>query len=150
VVNIASSIAGNYDATDLEFERRPYDGVKAYSQSKQAIRMLTWGHAERFAGSGVTVNAVAPGFVKTNLNRDGRGMATMFINLSAKLFAVSPAKGADTPLWAITDQSLDGVTSKYFEKRAQKDGGFADPEAVADLMRRCEDFTRASTGGAVT
>lgn len=141
VVNVVSSIAGDYDATDLQFATRPYDGFKAYSQSKQALRMLTYGFAEQFAGSGVTVNAAAPGFVRTEFNRNARGARAVMINLSARLFASSPAKGADTPLWAATAPELHDVTGAYLTGRSQKDGGFHDVDAIADLQRRCEGLT---------
>jgi len=45
VVNLVSSFAGSYDGSDLQSTRRPYDGAKAYAQSKQALEMLTWGLA---------------------------------------------------------------------------------------------------------
>lgn len=41
IVNVVSSIGGHYDASDLQFERRRFDGYKAYAQSKQALCMLT-------------------------------------------------------------------------------------------------------------
>ena len=44
--------------SDAEFKRRPYSGVKAYAQSKQADRMLTWALARRLEGTKVTANAV--------------------------------------------------------------------------------------------
>jgi NAD(P)-dependent dehydrogenase (short-subunit alcohol dehydrogenase family) len=144
VVNIGSSIAGNYDATDLNFTNRRYRGTQAYAQSKQAIRMVTWGQAARLAGTGVTANAVAPGFVRTGLNRNAHGAQVAFINMSARLFAVSPARGADTPLWAAVDPELDGVTGRYLIGRKVKDGGFADPAAVADLERRCNEMIAAA------
>ena len=52
VVNVGSSVAGNLDLTDLQYARRPYDGFKAYAQSKQALAMLTWALAERLQSNG--------------------------------------------------------------------------------------------------
>src|SRR5215472_14734894 len=50
LVNIVSSIQGSYDVSDLQFTRRPYDGFKAYGQSKRALSLLTVGLASRLAG----------------------------------------------------------------------------------------------------
>ncbi|MGI5240998.1 hypothetical protein [Dactylosporangium sp. CA-139066] len=58
-------------------------------------------------------------------------------NLSARLFGRSPAKGADTPLWAAADPSLRGRTGRYFADRAEKDAGPRDPATIAALRRRC-------------
>jgi NAD(P)-dependent dehydrogenase (short-subunit alcohol dehydrogenase family) len=144
VVNIGSSIAGNYDATDLNFTTRRYSGWHAYAQSKQAIRMVTWGQAARLAESGTTANVVAPGFVRTGLNRNAHGAQVAFINMFAKLFAVSPARGAETPLWAAVDPALADVTGKYLVGRKAKEGGFADPAALADLEHRCDQMIAAA------
>jgi NAD(P)-dependent dehydrogenase (short-subunit alcohol dehydrogenase family) len=142
VVNIVSAIAGHYDATDLQFTRRRFDGYQAYAQSKAALRMLTWELAARLAGTGVTANAAAPGFVRSDFNRNAHGLRATMINVSARLFAVSPAKGADTPLWVATAPALDGVTGRYFDRRTDKDGGFAEPDTIADLDRRCREMER--------
>lgn len=140
VVNIVSGLAGYYDATDLQFERRPYQGFRAYAQSKQALRMLTWGLAGRVTGTGITANAAAPGFVRTDLNRNARGLMPTMINLMARLFAASPAKGARTPLWVATDPALEKATGRYYDQHKEKDGKFNDPAAIADLERRCREL----------
>jgi NAD(P)-dependent dehydrogenase (short-subunit alcohol dehydrogenase family) len=147
VVNVVSSIQGNYDATDLQFSRRKFDGYKAYSQSKQALSMLTWGFASRLTGSGVTANAASPGFVRTDFNQNAHGLRAAMIGVSVRLFGVSPAKGADTPLWVATARELDGVTGKHFEGRKEKEAKFREPGPIADLERRCEQMEagRAST-----
>jgi len=140
IVNVVSSIAGNYDANDLEYERRPYDGFKAYGQSKQALRMLTWGLAARLDPARVTVNAAAPGFVKTEFNRNARGFTAGMIGAMAKLFAVTAEKGARTPLWVATAPELAGVTGSYFDGMKQKESKFREPDAIADLERRLDDM----------
>ncbi len=145
IVNIASSMASNYDADDLLFERRKFDGFKVYGQSKAALRMITFGHAARLAGSGVTVNAAAPGFVRTDFNQYAKGFMASMINLSARLFAVSPAEGADTPLWVAVAPELEKVTGKYFEGRKEKESAFRDASAIEDLERRCAQMARAES-----
>ena len=75
MVNVVSSIAGDYDATDLQFSRRRYDGYKAYAQSKQALTMLTWGLAARLAGQGCRRNTAEPGFVRTGFNPNAAARA---------------------------------------------------------------------------
>ena len=137
VVNVVSSITGGVDLGDLQFTTRPYDGFKAYAQSKDALRLLTWGLAEDLAGTPATANAVSPGFVRTEFNRNATGARAVMINLSARLFGRSPAKGADTPLWAATDPALQGRTGLYLDNRTEKDGGPRDPATIAELRRRC-------------
>jgi NAD(P)-dependent dehydrogenase (short-subunit alcohol dehydrogenase family) len=142
ILNVVSAFAGNYDVDDLNFTRRKWDGFKAYTQSKQALRMLTWGLAKRLEGTGVTANAVSPGFVKTDFNRDAHGFRAAMINLSARLFAVSAEEGADTPIWAAAAPELASVTGRYFEGRKEKERKFDDPAAIAELESRCDDMMR--------
>ena len=140
VVNIVTSFAGGLDLDDLQFVRRPYDGFAAYGQSKRALTMLTWGLASRLAGDTVTANTASPGFVRTDFNRNARGFRAAMINLSARMMAVSPAKGADTPLWVATAPELEGVSGKHFEGRKEKEARYRDPDLIADLERRASEL----------
>lgn len=134
VVNVVSGLAGNYDASDLEWSKRKYDGFKAYAQSKQALRMLTWHFADELGKDKVLVNGAAPGFVKTDFNQNASGFVASMINFSAKLFADTPAQGADTPLWVAASKEADGLTSKYLEKRKEKDGKFREKGPIKELV----------------
>jgi len=138
VVNVVSAMAGNYDATDLEWTRRKYDGFKAYAQSKQALRMVTWSQAKELEKGKVTVNAASPGFVRTDFNQNAQGFVASMINFSAKLFAVSAAEGADTPLWVAASPEVEGQTGKYFEKRKERESKFREAEALEELKRSLE------------
>jgi NAD(P)-dependent dehydrogenase (short-subunit alcohol dehydrogenase family) len=140
IVNIVSGLAANYDAEDLLFERRKYDGFKAYAQSKAALRMLTWGQSARLSPGGITANAAAPGFVRSDFNQNAHGFVPSLINLMARLFAVTPEKGADTPIWVASASELASVSGKYFDARKEKDGKFHDPAVIADLERRCDEM----------
>ncbi|MGW0578360.1 SDR family NAD(P)-dependent oxidoreductase [Streptomyces sp. NPDC002920] len=54
---------------DVHFEHRPYDPQTAYGQSKTANALFAVEAAKRWAHDGVTINAVMPGVVLTNLMR---------------------------------------------------------------------------------
>ena len=135
VVNVVSSLSSGYDVSDLQYRARKWDGFKAYGQSKQALRILTGALARKLEGSGIAVNDAAPGFVNTDFNRNAHGFMATMINLSARLMAVSPAKGADTPLWVASAPELGGVTGRYFEKRREGDPRFRDPVVASELER---------------
>jgi NAD(P)-dependent dehydrogenase (short-subunit alcohol dehydrogenase family) len=144
VVNMVSGFSGDYDVTDLQFRRRPFDGGKAYAQSKRALSLLTWGLAARTPETGVTANAAEPGFVRTGFNRNASGFRASMINFSARLFAVSPAKGADTPLWVATAPELAGVTGQRFAARKVKPDAFRDPAEIAPLEQACLALERGA------
>jgi NAD(P)-dependent dehydrogenase (short-subunit alcohol dehydrogenase family) len=117
VVFVSSSVqkGAKLDLDDAMFEKRAYSWMTAYGASKLAnvIDTLSW--AEKLAGTGVTVNAGHPGVVKTGLARD-----VWWLNLMAKLFFISPEKGARTSLFLATDPGLEGTTGKYFEGKSEK------------------------------
>ncbi len=135
VVNVVSSINGNYDVSDLEWAKRKFDGFKVYAQSKQALRMLTWHFASQLEARKIAVNAAAPGFVKTDFNQNASGFIAAKIGFSAKLFAVSVPEGADTPLWAAASHDAEGMTNQYFEKRKSLASKFREAAPIAELVR---------------
>jgi len=141
VVNIVSDLASNYDVSDLEWKTRKWDGFKAYGQSKLALRMQTWIWAKKLEGDGVAVNAAAPGFVKTDFNQNAHGFTAAMINFSAKLFAVSAAEGAETPLWVASARELEGQTNKYFVKHKEKESAFREEGALRELEIALDKLT---------
>ncbi len=70
IVNVGSSTSdrARIDPADLEGRRR-WGMVRAYSQSKLALMMATFGWARRLEGTGVVANVVHPGAVATKLVR---------------------------------------------------------------------------------
>ena len=142
VVNVASTFASDVDLDDLQFERRPYDGMTAYAQSKACDRMLTWAFARRLEGDSVTVNAMAPGFVlDTDLYRDlppegRRGLE--------QLGGRSLSEGADTAVWLASSPDVTGATGSFFEQRAEVPCQFRDKSAEERLWEACQHLHEQS------
>ena len=144
IVNMVSSLAGNYDPKDLEWEQRKYDAFKVYAQSKQVVRMMTWKMAQRLQGSGVVSNAVSPGFVKTDFLQNTSGLFANMLHL-LNFFAVTPEKGAATPLWVARATELASITGKYFESHKEKDGKFYEQGALNELEKLLDRITGVSS-----
>ncbi|MGK3997697.1 SDR family oxidoreductase [Sorangium sp. So ce1024] len=121
--------SGTMDWEDLQFERRKYSSMTAYKQSKLANVLFTRALSRRLAGTGVTVNAVHPGVVATELTRD---FPKLFMKLS-QLFLLTPEQGAACSLHVATAPELDGVTGEYFEKSRIK------PAAAAALDEAAQE-----------
>jgi NAD(P)-dependent dehydrogenase (short-subunit alcohol dehydrogenase family) len=101
---------------DLQQASGRYDGLRAYNQSKLANVLFTKALARRLAGKGVTVNAVHPGVVATELSRDfPKALTAIF-----KLFLLSPERGAECSLHVATSPDVAGTTGEYFEKSKPK------------------------------
>ena len=138
IVNMASTFADGLDLTDPEFHRRPYDGVAAYRQSKQANRMLTWALAERLVGTGVTANAVHPGGVATSIYRELRGIKGALVRGWVRLIKTGPREGADTPTWLATSPDVANVSGKFWASRRELPCIFRDRSAIERLWTLCE------------
>ncbi len=111
IVNVASDAHGGgaMDFDDLN-NRAHYSGWNAYNDSKLANILFTYELARRLEGSGVTANAVHPGFVHTNF------AAAAGLNMRGPL---TPDEGADTQIWLASAPELDGVSGKYFVSRRE-------------------------------
>jgi NAD(P)-dependent dehydrogenase (short-subunit alcohol dehydrogenase family) len=142
IVNVASELAGDLDLGDVEFKTRPYGGRTAYAQSKQADRMLTWALARRLPGSGVTANAMHPGFVSTELFSKAGGLLGVAASFLAKLQARRPDEGADTALWLAASPDVEGRSGAYWIDRQERACRFRDPAAEDALWELSESMTR--------
>ena len=107
---------GKMNWDDLQQARGRYDGIRAYNQSKLANVLFTKALARRLAGKGVTVNAVHPGVVATELTRAfPKPLMAIF-----KLFLLSPERGAECSLHVATSPDVAAMTGEYFEKSEPK------------------------------
>lgn len=106
---------GHINFEDLNSEQS-YDKAFAYSRSKLANLLFTCELAQRLEGSGVTVNALTPGIVRTNLGRHVHVPVLakpLFKLLSWGLFK-SPEEGAQTLVYLACSPDVDGVQGKCF------------------------------------
>jgi retinol dehydrogenase 14 len=144
VVNVTSGAqaVGRIHLDDLQFERR-YRGQAAYNQSKLANVLFTYELARRLEGSGVTVNCVHPGVVRSNFGRDDPTTVQRLLNPLARPFMGSPEQGADTPVWLASSPEVEGVTGSYFARRRARRSSRRsyDRELAGRLWRVSEELT---------
>jgi NAD(P)-dependent dehydrogenase (short-subunit alcohol dehydrogenase family) len=110
---------------DLNFTFRPYDPWLAYGQSKTANVLFAVEATRRWAGDGITANAVHPGAIlATNLSRhmDPQYLAELRASAThAETFDGSKVRyktieqGAATSVLVATSPRLDGIGGRYFE-----------------------------------
>jgi len=118
IVNVASSVlAKNIDFENLNGEKH-YRQLNAYGQSKLAVILFTYELSRRIEGTGVTVNCLHPGYVKTNMIKNFRKFVKYFYPLIG-LFMKKPKKGAKTSIYLASSSEVEGVSGKYFKKRKE-------------------------------
>ncbi len=117
IINVSS---GAHRNAEIQFENlmleRGYGVMKAYGQSKLANVLFTYEMARRLAGTGVTINAVHPGLVATNIGRNNGVLVRTVLSLIQRN-ARTPEEGAETSIYLATAPELTGVTGKYFKDK---------------------------------
>lgn len=120
IINVSSSahMLGHIDFEDLMGEKK-YRPMKAYAQAKLANLLFTYELARRLAGTGVTVNAVHPGAVRTNFGKGIEGGWRIFLWLG-RPFSIDAEKGARTSVFVASSPEVAGITGRYFVKKREK------------------------------
>jgi len=115
VINVGSAthFSGHVEFDNLQGERK-YAFLRAYSNSKLEILLLTYELARRLEGTGVTVNCVHPGAIRTDLY-NGLPVAFRFV----KVFLRDPVTGAAPIVRLASDPDLEKVNGRYFDRFAQ-------------------------------
>ena len=144
VVNVASAAhsSGRADFDDLQFARK-YAGYRAYGTSKLELIWLTREFSKRFQGSGVTVNAVHPGFVRSGFGLNNGGGTAFGMKVIMRLFARSIPRGADTPIYVASAPELATVSGGYFSDRKAISGS-RDSQDLGKARRLFDECTRMS------
>jgi len=115
IINVSSAAheRAQLNLDDLQ-GKKSFSGMRAYGQSKLANLYFTYELARRLEGTGVTANALHPGFVKTNFGRNNPGGRV--IGFISALFGISAQKGALTSIYLATSPDVEGVSGQYFVK----------------------------------
>jgi NAD(P)-dependent dehydrogenase (short-subunit alcohol dehydrogenase family) len=111
---------------DLQSEKA-YSGFAVYGHSKLANIYFTRELARRLAGSGVSVNAVHPGYVQTELGKlrpedreqlaragADRAQSEPKPDLSHLPPPISPEEGAQTSIYLAMSDEVEDVSGEYF------------------------------------
>jgi NAD(P)-dependent dehydrogenase (short-subunit alcohol dehydrogenase family) len=131
------------DFDDLQ-SAKDYRGFPVYGRSKLCNILFTRELATRWTDTGVTANSLHPGFVATRFGDSSGGFFQHGIQV-AKLFAISPEKGAETIIYLATSDDVAKVTGKYFYKcRAVDPTSDAQDDAAA--RRLWEESARFAGG----
>lgn len=119
-----------------------HPGFEQYAQSKLANLLFTYELARRLEGTGVTVNALHPGFVATRFT-NGNGTLGWFMRLWSRLFGISAAEGAKTSIYLACTPEVAEVTGQYFvkEKPVLSSSASRDANAAERLWRLSEEWT---------
>jgi NAD(P)-dependent dehydrogenase (short-subunit alcohol dehydrogenase family) len=133
-----------FDPDDLAWKRRHYSGLRGYGASKTAQLLTVWEFADRLAGTGVTINAMHPGDVRTAIGNNNGPLYRAFKRVFIWPMLKSPAISGEALYWLAAAPEMAGVSGKFFHLTIGEK-----PAAHAldrELGRRTWDASLALTG----
>jgi NAD(P)-dependent dehydrogenase (short-subunit alcohol dehydrogenase family) len=138
IVNVSSDAhrGAKINFNDLQ-SKRGYSGFPAYGRSKLANILFTFELARRMEGTGVTANALHPGFVDTRFAKNNGTLVSLGLSVIYRFFALSPENGARTSLYLAASPDVEGVSGQYFakERSVRADPAAYDQEAAQRLWQ---------------
>ncbi len=129
---------------DLNWEKRRYTGLKSYGSAKlaQLLSMLVF--SEHFKGSGVTINAMHPGAVKTETGQDNGPLYRWYKKNVLDRSLKSPEISAEALYYLGASDDIDNVSGKFFNLTTEEEP--APPALDSEVAYRLWEQSREIGG----
>ena len=129
---------------DLNWEKRRYSGLKSYGSAKlaQLLSMLVFN--EYFQNTGVSINAMHPGAVRTDTGQENgpvyRWVKRNFIDKTLR----SPQISAEALYYLGISKEMEAVSGKFFNLTTEEEPAppALDKEVAYDLWEKSLEFGR--------
>jgi NAD(P)-dependent dehydrogenase (short-subunit alcohol dehydrogenase family) len=120
IINVSSDSykQSKFDLNNLQTDIK-YTGLKAYTASKLALILFTQELAEQLSDKNISVNALHPGHVSTelwNMWERPKWYQSLILRI-LNMFLISPEEGAQTSIHLATSDEVQNITGKYFSKK---------------------------------
>jgi NAD(P)-dependent dehydrogenase (short-subunit alcohol dehydrogenase family) len=129
---------------DLNWDKRRYSGLKSYGSAKLAQLQCMLVFEEHFRDSGVTINAMHPGAVKSDTGKEN-GAAYRWVkrNLFDKM--LRPTEIASESIYYLgVSKELEGVSGKFFNLTTEEEPAppALDREAAQEIWIKSVEMTK--------
>jgi NAD(P)-dependent dehydrogenase (short-subunit alcohol dehydrogenase family) len=142
IINVSSTLHNSAKNNFGNFnDEVNYSALGAYSLSKLALMHFTYELARKLQYPGITVNAMHPGWVKSNFGNDFyKGFYGVINTLSSPL-QLTPEQGASTIIYLASSNDVEKVTGKYFVKKKATNSSTAsyNKDISAELWEMAEN-----------
>ncbi len=99
---------------DLNFEKRRYTGLKSYGQAKLAQLLTMLIFKDYFRDSGVTINAMHPGAVKTSTGQDNDPIYRWYKKNILDKTLKPPTIAAEALYYLGVSKDVENISGKFF------------------------------------
>lgn len=113
-----------------------YNMMKAYGQSKLANVLFTYELAEKLKGSGIAVNCIHPGVVKTPIGyKTGSRLFSLIWKLFSGVVGISTEESAKTYVYLASDPNANEHDGVYFHAgKPRKSSGLSYDKGLQDKL----------------
>jgi len=111
---------GGFNLKDLDWHKRPYIGLFAYGAAKIAQIHTAMVLADQLETSGVMVNLMHPGAVRTNIGMNNGLLYRLYSRYVLRWFLKDASKSGEAIYYLAADPSLNGVTGKFFNQTIEE------------------------------
>jgi NAD(P)-dependent dehydrogenase (short-subunit alcohol dehydrogenase family) len=119
-VNSQGHRFGGLDLADLNWERRHYRGLQGYGASKVAQLLTVWELAEQLAGSGVTINAMHPGEVRTNIGMNNGTLYKLYQRYLISWVLKDPIISGEAIYYLAGAPEMQTVSGRFFNQTIEE------------------------------
>ncbi len=128
---------------DLNWEKRRYSGLKSYGSAKTAQLLSMIVYDEKLKGSGVTINTMHPGAVKTETGQENGPVYRWFKRNIFDKTLKSPEVSAEALYYLGVSKEIEGVSGKFFNLTTQEEPAppAVDKEVACELWKKTLEMT---------
>ncbi len=99
---------------DVNWDKHFYTGLRGYGASKSAQLLTVWHMAQALEGTGVTINAMHPGAVKTNIGNNNGWLYRWYLRNVTWHFLKDPRISGEALYYLASSPKLNDVSGKFF------------------------------------
>lgn len=99
---------------DLTWEKRRYGGLRGYGASKIAQLMTVWELNDLLQGTGVTINAMHPGAVKSNIGHNNGIFYNLYSRYIIEPLLKNPEISGEAIYYLATSPEMENVSGRFF------------------------------------
>lgn len=129
---------------DLNWERRRYSGLKSYGSAKMAQLLSMIVFSEKFENTGVTINTMHPGAVKTETGQENGPVYKWFKRNFLDRTLKSPEISAEALYYLGVSGEMESVSGKFFNLTTEE--GPAPPALDREVAYELWDITIKMAG----
>ena len=119
-INSEAHRFGGLNLKDLNWKNRLYIGLRAYAAAKIAQIHTAMALSEQLQDSGVTVNVMHPGAVRSNIGMNNGIFYRLYVRFILRWFLKDPKGSAESIYYLAADPAMENITGKYFNQTIEE------------------------------